>query len=236
MVEEEIAWVAEKAVKEARLAEIGEIEGALREAQDALSRSQHEENGDGEGDGVLDALSRVHRLHGAVVPGADALAEEGEEDEEEDGGVTSGGEDDAPRTALGLARAGANVILLDEAPLGRNASGVAAGMLAPAMESALDPVSAGRFGLLGAARDLWPAFVEDLGPTGLDRCGALLKAESAGPSIARYSFAEFHTRGAIVWQFEFIRPAETWKLHAYTWGPLRMDSAQAGDLLAPTGG
>jgi hypothetical protein len=63
----------------------------------------------------------------------------------------------------------------------------------------------------------------------------LLKAESAGPSIARYSFAEFHTRGAIVWQFEFIRPAETWKLHAYTWGPLRMDSAQAGDLLAPTG-
>ena len=45
-------------------------------------------------------------------------------------------------TALGLARAGANVILLDEAPLGRNASGVAAGMLAPAMESALDTIAA----------------------------------------------------------------------------------------------
>ncbi|HEX6987332.1 MAG TPA: hypothetical protein VF170_18285, partial [Planctomycetaceae bacterium] len=26
-----------------------------------------------------------------------------------------------------------------------------------------------------------------------------LKAEAAGPSIARYSFAEFHTRGVIVW-------------------------------------
>lgn len=87
--------------------------------------------------------------------------------------------------ALALARAGARVVLLDEAPLGRNASGVAAGMLAPAMESALDPVSAGRFGLLRAARDLWPAFVEGLGPTGLDRCGALLRAE---PDVVQGAF------------------------------------------------
>jgi hypothetical protein len=64
----------------------------------------------------------------------------------------------------------------------------------------------------------------------------LLKEEAAGPSIARYSFAEFHTRGVIVWQFEFIKPAEAWKLHAYGFGPLRMDGVQAGDLLNPAGG
>ena len=45
-------------------------------------------------------------------------------------------------TALALARTGAKVILIDGSPLGRNASGVAAGMLAPAMESALvDPAA-----------------------------------------------------------------------------------------------
>lgn len=56
----------------------------------------------------------------------------------------------------------------------------------------------------------------------------LLKVESAGPSIVRYSFAELHTRGAVVWQFEFIKPNETWKLHAYGFGPLRMDGGSAG--------
>ncbi|MBA3315441.1 MAG: hypothetical protein H0T47_19405 [Planctomycetaceae bacterium] len=51
----------------------------------------------------------------------------------------------------------------------------------------------------------------------------LLKSEMIGSSIARYSYAEFHSRGVIVWQFEFIKPAEEWKLHAYGWGPLRLD-------------
>ena len=78
--------------------------------------------------------------------------------------------------AVAAARAGGRVTLIDSAPLAANASGMAAGMLAPAFESALDPISAGQFRLLSAARDLWPGFVEDLGPTGLDRCGALLKA------------------------------------------------------------
>ena len=53
----------------------------------------------------------------------------------------------------------------------------------------------------------------------------LLKAETAGPSIARYSVAELHTKGAVVWQFEFIKPNDSWKLHAYGFGPLRMDGA-----------
>jgi glycine oxidase len=61
--------------------------------------------------------------------------------------------------ALGLARAGLQVTLADPAGLGDNASGAAAGMLAPAFEALLDPVAAGHFSLLRAARDLWPDFV-----------------------------------------------------------------------------
>ncbi len=64
----------------------------------------------------------------------------------------------------------------------------------------------------------------------------LLKAEAAGPSIVRYNFAEFHTRGVLVWQFEFIKPADEWKLHAYGWGPLRMEGVEASSLLSPVGG
>jgi glycine oxidase len=78
--------------------------------------------------------------------------------------------------ALAAVRAGAHVTLIDNAPLAANASGIAAGMLAPAFEAALDSVSAGQFGLLARARDLWPDFIQGIGPAGLDRCGALLDA------------------------------------------------------------
>jgi glycine oxidase len=61
-------------------------------------------------------------------------------------------------TALELTGRGARCTVLDPAALGDNASGVAAGMLAPALESVLDPVCAGRFPLLRDARDLWPEF------------------------------------------------------------------------------
>ena len=50
--------------------------------------------------------------------------------------------------ALKLLDEGAEVRLFDPAPLGANASGVAAGMLAPAFEAVLDPLAAGHFGLL----------------------------------------------------------------------------------------
>lgn len=80
--------------------------------------------------------------------------------------------------SLTLARAGVKVTLHDPAPLGDNASGVAAGMLAPAFEAALDPVSAGHFRLLKAARDLWPAFAEQNG-LALDRAGALAAGSEA---------------------------------------------------------
>ncbi len=74
--------------------------------------------------------------------------------------------------ALALARAGAEVLLADPAAAGANASGVAAGMLAPAMESALDPLSHGHYGLLRRSRDAWPGLAESIGAP-LHRCGAL---------------------------------------------------------------
>src|SRR5690606_32202933 len=74
--------------------------------------------------------------------------------------------------ALALARAGARVVLTDPARLGDNASGVAAGMLAPAFEAALDPLAAPHFDLLVAARELWPGFAQSAGVE-LDRTGAI---------------------------------------------------------------
>jgi glycine oxidase len=65
--------------------------------------------------------------------------------------------------ALALARAGQDVTIFDPRPLGDNASGVAAGMLAPAAEAVFDPISASHLDLLRRARDLWPAFAAALG-------------------------------------------------------------------------
>jgi glycine oxidase len=77
--------------------------------------------------------------------------------------------------ALKLAQIGAQVTLIDPAALGDNASGVAAGMLAPAFEALLDPPSASHFPFLRAARDLWPGFVRMLGEEtiGFQRSGGL---------------------------------------------------------------
>lgn len=65
-------------------------------------------------------------------------------------------------TALALARAGLAVTVFDPAKTGDNASGVAAGMLAPASEALFDDVSSPYLPLLRRARDLWPAFVNGL--------------------------------------------------------------------------
>jgi glycine oxidase len=65
-------------------------------------------------------------------------------------------------TALALARAGLAVTVFDLAAPGDNASGVAAGMLAPASEALFDEASAPHLALLRRARDLWPAFAEGL--------------------------------------------------------------------------
>ena len=74
---------------------------------------------------------------------------------------------------------GAQVVRLDGPASEQSASSVAAGMLAPAFESLLDELSIGRYGLLQAARNEWPDFVDGLRPFGggIERSGALWVAE-----------------------------------------------------------
>jgi glycine oxidase len=71
--------------------------------------------------------------------------------------------------ALALAEAGCAVSVWDPASEG-SASAVAAGMLAPGFESALDTASAGDLDLLLAARNLWPALAARTGVE-IDRSG-----------------------------------------------------------------
>ncbi len=74
-------------------------------------------------------------------------------------------------TGLALAEAGFRVRLVAETVPGRTASGVAAGMLAPAFESVLDRPATDSLRLLCASRDLWPGLAGRLGAP-LDRSGA----------------------------------------------------------------
>ena len=81
-------------------------------------------------------------------------------------------------SALRLALAGVDVVIYDPAPLGESASGVAAGMLAPAFESALDPLSAGHFPLLRRAREAWPGLLDQ---AGLD--GAMIERSNGNSAL-----------------------------------------------------
>jgi glycine oxidase len=85
--------------------------------------------------------------------------------------VVAGGGVVGAVAALALARAGARVTLADPSPLGENASGLAAGMLAPAFEGLFDD-AAPPLALLRQSRDLWPQLAESVGLT-LDRAGAM---------------------------------------------------------------
>lgn len=89
--------------------------------------------------------------------------------------------------ALALADAGCAVTVCDPAAPAANASGVAAGMLAPAFEAALDPAAAGHFDILMAARDLWPALEVRAG-VAIDRSGALAVGEGAWLAFLRAAF------------------------------------------------
>jgi glycine oxidase len=77
--------------------------------------------------------------------------------------------------AAELAAAGASVLVFDPSPQ-TSASAVAAGMLAPAFETVLDPASSGHLPLLRAARDMWPTFARRM-DIPLDRSGALYVGE-----------------------------------------------------------
>ncbi len=108
--------------------------------------------------------------------------------------------------AVVLARAGYDVALADPAERGANASGVAAGMLAPAFESVLDPASKGLFGLLRAGRDAWLDLVpqDGSGPSGLSQPGALWVPSASGVGSEAMS-ERFDAIGA---QFEILTAQE----------------------------
>lgn len=94
--------------------------------------------------------------------------------------------------ALELAKAGRRVTLVDPGPAGRNASGVAAGMLAPAFESLFDPGGAEVYPLFLRARDLWPALAAEAGFE-LSREGAV---GLAGPDEAEAWMERLAAAGA----------------------------------------
>jgi glycine oxidase len=78
--------------------------------------------------------------------------------------------------AVALADDGWSVTVCDPAAPTANASGVAAGMLAPAFEAALDRPD--HYPLLHAARDRWPDFAQACG-IALDRSGAVAQGPEA---------------------------------------------------------
>lgn len=81
--------------------------------------------------------------------------------------------------AAELSRRGARCTVIDPSPLGDNASGVSAGMLAPAFEGAEARAGAQTFALLQDARDLWPAFACAVGADPPDRSGAAFVPDDA---------------------------------------------------------
>lgn len=102
--------------------------------------------------------------------------------------------------AAELRARGRDVCVID--PGGPNASSVAAGMIAPAMESLLDPWPgdpAGRAALLRQARDLWPDFAArhgiELIQDGVDWLGP--DAEGVIARLAALGFAAERTEGGV---------------------------------------
>lgn len=99
-------------------------------------------------------------------------------------------------TAAELARRGHAVTVVD--PGGLNASAVAAGMIAPAMESAVDDLNPEHAALLRRARDAWADFAEATGVK-LDRDLAEWRGgnvEVLAGRLAALGFAHEHDPGA----------------------------------------
>lgn len=101
-------------------------------------------------------------------------------------------------TAAELGARGHSVTVLD--PGGANASSVAAGMIAPALESLLEGLEPERAALLKRARDLWPDFAGSFGLR-LHREGAEWRGEEAEEAIRRLralGFAATSTPGGLI--------------------------------------
>ena len=152
--------------------------------------------------------------------------------------IVAGGGALGSTIALRLAWAGARVTLADPADPADSASGVAAGMLAPAFESVLDPDAGPSFATLKAARDLWPALAERLGEIGLRRSGAVWVDLPEAPPRAAALTAAFERLGAQVAPSptsgfpgfgEALFTPEDWRLDpAATLRALRRAMAEAG--------
>lgn len=93
--------------------------------------------------------------------------------------------------AVELERRGYGVQVVD--PGGRNASWVAAGMIAPALESAIEDVTPARAALLRRARDLWPDLAEAKGIE-LHRRPAEWRGEGADAIADRLAALGFSVR------------------------------------------
>ena len=96
--------------------------------------------------------------------------------------------------ALALAEVGCAVRVCDPGSPGQ-ASAVAAGMLAPVFEAALDAESAGHLDLLLAARNLWPGLAARAGMV-LDRSGTAAAGSEAWLAGVRNRLARLGLRGA----------------------------------------
>jgi glycine oxidase len=94
-------------------------------------------------------------------------------------------------TAAELGGRGHAVTVID--PGGPNASSVAAGMIAPALESLLEDAPPTRAALLKRARNLWPTFAEPLGLS-LLREGADWRGPDAEAAIDRLAALDFAVR------------------------------------------
>ena len=91
-------------------------------------------------------------------------------------------------TAAELGARGHAVTVID--PGGTNASSIAAGMIAPALESLLDDLSPDRAALLKRARDLWPEVAASHGLK-LHRDGADWRGSNAETALARLQVLGF---------------------------------------------
>jgi glycine oxidase len=108
-------------------------------------------------------------------------------------------------SAAELAARGHAVTVID--PGGPNASAVAAGMIAPAMESLLEETTPERAALLRRARDLWPAFAEMHGLK-LRREGAEWRGDDAEGALDRMRALGFEAEAID----GGVRTSEDWRV------------------------
>jgi glycine oxidase len=150
-------------------------------------------------------------------------------------------------TALALADAGCAVTICDPAAEAANASGVAAGMLAPAFETVLDAAEPDDLDLLLAARDLWPGLAART-LVELDRSGAVAVGSDGWLAEVRTGLSRIGLQGADLGRAaldamapglsaafaEGVMTREDWRLEPVAaLAALRRAAAQAGVVFRP---